>query len=249
MLPCSLQAGLTATDSVTNKKAILRYVDGLPLPLAAAGGSCSASQRQAITYGANASSSCSVALDRAALQAYCTGSNTSAYVQNVLGALYRELAAGQVYLGAWGNSNASLVEDWVQVVTSGLPAANPVWDAQQGICSGVMTGYDLQVLTGLAGSASNPQAKVVYASLCFKFGNWRFASPAAAATPQKFFLGFDVHFLARQQAPKGGMKPVPPLFQPLPADILYPFVSSAEGRASQPGMLLLMALCALVLLV
>jgi hypothetical protein len=247
-----LQAGLAATDAATGGSAVARLVDGLPLPLAAPGGRCSAAARGAVGFGTNASSSCAVPLDLAGLRTLCAGGNASQLVQAALGALYGELAGGRVLVGSWGDSNMSVAGEWVRVEVAGLPAGAPAWDAQQSVCSGLMTGFDLRLVTGLAGAAGGPQRKVLYASLCFRFGSWRFVDGAAAAAAQRFFLGFGVQHLARPQAARGAMRPAPPLFRPLPADALYPFVSRAG--AARPGRLgpaaalllaglLLLALC------
>ncbi len=223
-------------------------MDGLPLPLAAPGGRCSAAARGAVGFGANASSSCAVPLDRAGLQALCAGGDAAQQVQALLGGLLQELVEGRVVVGSWGNANMSVAEEWVQVQVSGLPAAAPSWDAQQSTCSGLVTGYDLVLVTGLAGAASSPQRKVLYASLCFRTGNWRFVDGSAPAAAQRFWLGFGVQHVAKPQAARGGvLKPAPPLFRPLPADVLYPFVSGAArpggvGGAVAAVVLLLLAL-------
>jgi tectonic-1/3 len=228
---------------------VARFVDGLPLPLAAPGGRCSAAARGAVGFGTTASSSCAVPLDRAGLQALCTGGNAAQQVQAVLGGgLYQELAEGRVLVGSWGNANMSVAEEWVQVLVSGLPAAAPSWDPLTSTCSGLVTGFDLQLVTGLAGAAKNPLRKALYASLCFRTGSWRFVDGSAPAAAQRFWLGFGVQHVAKPQAARSAMKPAPPLFRPLPADVLYPFVSGAgAARASAAGVVAAAAAALVVL--
>lgn len=106
----------------------------------------------------------------------------------------------------------------------------PTYDATTRTCKDVVTGFSYRFLTGVAYSSANLQTKVLYASVCFKYGNFTWDDPNDLTTPQNFPLTFGAAFVPK--APVGkvlAQKPEPPLFEPLPEDIFYPFVKASQS--------------------
>jgi tectonic-1/3 len=91
----------------------------------------------------------------------------------------------------------------------------------------------VQLLTGVAYSESNLQAKLLYASACFFYSSWTF-DRLNGPNLQLFELHFQVSFVPKAgQQPAMSVKPAPPLIAPLPPDLFYPFLTS--GAAAQRG--------------
>lgn len=152
-------------------------------------------------------------------------------------------AAGQVVLGIWGNADATRPSQWLPVQSSGWPAATDLeWSEATATCSNVITGFDINIVTGIAFASGNLQSKVLYAQVCFSVGSWSF-NQMAGQTLQNFPLQFTASFVPKQQQPPAlSLKPAPPLFAPLPPDLFYPFRTSAAERGGQPlGVLVLLA--------
>ncbi|GFR41010.1 hypothetical protein Agub_g1677, partial [Astrephomene gubernaculifera] len=242
-----------ASDGVTTKSAISRMVSGLPLPAPGPGGACSPAALQTVKYGVNTSSTCSVSLNATQLMDFCTtGQSTpQSYVQQVMSSLYGSVVASKLYLGEWGDSDYNNVNQWLQVQVSGYPFNPSIFSTSDQACSGVITGFDLQIVTGVAFSSNNLQQKVLYANLCFKTGVWDFPENVPSSSAQRFYLQFNVSFIRLPQQAVEVKKPAPPLVVPLPADIFYPFVASesAENAArASPFLLGLIALIAILVL-
>lgn len=252
-----LLAGVRSVDGTT----LSRYVDGLPLPLAAADGTCSPAASGTVKFGYNTSSTCFVANTRAQLQALCDSPvNGTAVLEAALGAGYSDMimrtASGgnvvgrRVQVGVWGNSNSSVPGDWVdldvQVDTSRVAG----WNDATGSCERVVTGYDVQILTGVAYAADNLQSKVLYARLCLRYGTWLWDGRPSAAAVQSFLMEFTVSYVPMVQLDRvSSVRLAPPLFTPLPTDLFYPFLSdsSSNSAGSMPavGSLLAIFLAAL----
>lgn len=99
-------------------------------------------------------------------------------------------------------------------------------------CGGVVL-LQVQLLTGVAYSESNLQAKLLYASACFSYSSWIF-DRLNGPNLQLFELHFHVSFVPKTgQQPAMSVKPAPPLIAPLPPDLFYPFLTS--GAAAQRG--------------
>jgi tectonic-1/3 len=145
------------------------------------------------------------------------------------------LAVVQVVLGIWGNADSSRVNQWVPVQSSGWPAGTDLdWDEATATCSNVITGFDINIVTGIAFASGNLQSKVLYAQVCFSVGSWSF-NQMAGQSLQVFPLQFTASFVPKQQQqPVLSLKPAPPLFAPLPPDLFYPFLTSRAEIGGQP---------------
>ncbi|WIA37923.1 hypothetical protein OEZ86_001300 [Tetradesmus obliquus] len=167
----------------------------------------------------------------------------AAKVTELLGEWLDELTTQQVVLGIWGNADATRPSQWLPVQSSGWPAATDLeWSEATATCSNVITGFDINIVTGIAFASGNLQSKVLYAQVCFSVGSWSF-NQMAGQTLQNFPLQFTASFVPKQQQPPAlSLKPAPPLFAPLPPDLFYPFLTSAAERGGQPlGVLVLLA--------
>jgi tectonic-1/3 len=157
-------------------------------------------------------------------------------------------AAVQVVLGIWGNADSTRVNQWVPVQSSGWPPGTDLdWDEATATCSNVITGFDINIVTGIAFASGNLQSKVLYAQVCFSFGSWSF-NQMAGQSLQVFPLQFTASFVPKQQQqPALSLKPAPPLIAPLPPDLFYPFLTSAAGPGTRPFSMLMLLVASLVL--
>lgn len=147
-------------------------------------------------------------------------------------------------LGIWGNADNTRVSSWVPVLSSGWPPGTDLeWDEATATCSNVITGFDINMVTGIAFASGNLQSKVLYAQVCFSVGSWSINQMAGQSLPQIFPLQFTASFVPKQQQqPAISLKPAPPLFAPLPPDLFYPFLTSRAEPGRQPlGVLVLLA--------
>jgi tectonic-1/3 len=210
------------------KNAISRYAAGLQLPAAGAGGACDGGKTTPVGFAYSATSTCSKSLTAAQLSAFCAAGDASAAARAAAGQLLDAAVAGTASVGVWGNSDATNVNEWVPVAVTGWPPAAPTWSAAEQRCDGVVVGYELKLVTGVAFSTSNLQRKVVYAQLCPLLGSWAFDARAAgggAGAAQAFGMRFGARFAALDQGkPAAALRPAPPLVVPLPPDLFYPFL-------------------------
>jgi tectonic-1/3 len=215
------------------KAAVARLKGGLQLPAPGAGGACGGARGASVGFGYNGSAYCAGAATLAELQALCDpAADASAAARAAAGGVLLDAAlAGTLVLGVWGSSDAANANEWVQVAVAGWPPAAPQWSAGERRCDGVVTGFDLKIVTGVAFSAGNPQRKIVHAQLCLTTGSWAHDARRAAAAggaAQAFPLRFSVSFAALDQgAPAAALRPAPPLVMPLPPDLFYPFLRSS----------------------
>lgn len=113
---------------------------------------------------------------------------------------------------------------------SSLTTVAKSWDAASGTCSNVLTGVTLRFVTGQAYSSANLQSKILYASVCYTYGTWKWENPTDIATVQRFPLTFKAEFIPKAASGvAGASKPQPPLFVPVSPDIWYPFVKSTTS--------------------
>lgn len=129
-------------------------------------------------------------------------------------------------IGMFGNADSSKAWEWVTVSTPSAPSP-PTWDAASGTCYGVVTGFDLELVTATVGEARNPQSKIVAARVKYATENLRVpvGLPGAAAGATKFHLRTTVTWTPLEAVKADYVPPIPPVVPPLPADLFYPFVS------------------------
>lgn len=149
------------------------------------------------------------------------------------GLLLLLLLLWQVVLGIWGNADPAHTSQWVTLQSSTWPPGTDLsWDEATATCNNFITGFDINIVTGVAFASGNLQSKVLYAQACFRQGSWSFNAMSGQAL-QLFPLQFTASFVPKSQPqPAVTLKPAPPLFAPLPPDLFYPFLTSgASGRA------------------
>ncbi|PNH04623.1 4-alpha-glucanotransferase DPE1, chloroplastic/amyloplastic [Tetrabaena socialis] len=159
-----LLAGLLATtsDGLVDKQAISRMVGGVPVAAPGVGGACSPTALSFVKYGANTTSTCSVSLTASQLKDFCTTQQDKPdkYVAFVLSSLYQSILNNTLYVGEWGDSDVNNINQWLQVAVSGYPFNPSIYSQADNACSGVIVGFDLQIVTGVAFSSNNLQQKV-----------------------------------------------------------------------------------------
>lgn len=220
---------LAGTKQVSGtKSAVARYTEGLQIPAPGPGGDCDGLHSTSIGFGYNATASCMRRMTLAQLAALCGAGDGAVAVRAAAGAMLDAAVAGGVMVGVWGNSDAANVNEWVALSVVGWPAAAPTWSAADRTCSGIVTGYDLKIVTGVAFASDNVQKKVLYVQLCLTTGSWSFGARGDPTGAWAFPLKFTVRFSALDQGrPAAALRPAPPLAAPLPPDLFYPFL--AEG--------------------
>ncbi|GLI69062.1 hypothetical protein VaNZ11_013605 [Volvox africanus] len=238
----------TEVTNTSGAVAIQRLVSGMPVPTPGPNGLCNATSFETVKYGVNFTSSCSVSLTKLELKDFCINqvSQPEKYLRLAMPTLLPSMESGSLYLGEWGNADFSNINDWVQVSLSGVPFNQtvPIYSEADMACSGLVVGFDLQIVTGVAFSSNNLQQKVLYAKLCFTTGVWDIPDKASETTPNRFFLKFNVSFIRLPQQAVSVKKPAPPLVVPLPADVFYPFVVSDSAVGASRLCILLVILAA-----
>ncbi|PNW85332.1 hypothetical protein CHLRE_03g181450v5 [Chlamydomonas reinhardtii] len=242
-----LLAGVLAStvDATTGdtKQAVSRFVEGMPIPVPGHAGACEPTSIGNVAYGANITSTCSISLTANQLRDFCTleGTNPAKYVQTVISSVYQSIVDNKLYVGEWGDANYTNTNEWLKVSVSGYPFGNLGYTSADNACTGVIIGFDLQIVTGVAFASNNLQQKVLYANLCFKTGVWDFPEYLPGNTSRRFYLDFSTSFIRLPQQSEEVTKPAPPLVVPLPADIFYPFVvtdgAAVDTRPAVWGML------------
>ncbi|KAG2442590.1 hypothetical protein HXX76_002675 [Chlamydomonas incerta] len=232
-----LLAGALAStvDAITGdtKQAISRFIEGMPIPVPGHAGACEPTSIGNVAYGSNITSTCSISLTANQLRDFCSSeaNNPAKYVQMVMSSIYQSIVDSQLYVGEWGDANYTNINQWLKVSVSGYPFGNLGYSTADNACTGVIIGFDLQVVTGVAFASNNLQQKVLYANLCFKTGVWDFPEYLPGNTSRRFYLDFSASFIRLPQQSEEVTKPAPPLVVPLPADIFYPFVVT-DGAAT-----------------
>ena len=97
-------------------------------------------------------------------------------------------------------------------------------------CDGVVL-LQVQLLTGVAYSESNLQAKLLYASACFSYSSWTF-DRLNGPNLQHFGLHFHVSFVPKAgQQTAMSVKPAPPLLSAPPSRPVLPLFDERGGGA------------------
>ncbi|KAJ3281566.1 Tectonic-1, partial [Blyttiomyces sp. JEL0837] len=144
-------------------------------------------------------------------------------------------------VGRYGNSNVTLVDDWVPILVQELGDKSGI-DQGPGICTSLLTEVDMQFLTADLGTSVNPQTAIIGARVVLTYGTftYRCMNPDDCRGNnigsngneklQKFRLRNSVTFV---KVSTGGAQPyVPPaprLLPLLPDDLFYPFNLPTSG--------------------
>lgn len=146
-------------------------------------------------------------------------------------------------LGIWGNSDPTTINQWLTLKSSNWPpTADLHWNEATSTCNNIVTGFGLNILTGVAWAEGNLQSKILYGQLCFTYGSWSYNDMTAPGL-QSFQLQFTAGFIPKeQQQATLAMKPAPPLAIPLPPDLFYPFMTSGVAASRMAGLQVLLTL-------
>jgi len=97
------------------------------------------------------------------------------------------------------------------------------------VCAGLVTGAAVSVVTARVGEASNPQRKVLAASVAYTTGIVGGGSGSGSGV-----LGLRTSVtwteVNNPGSAAGFVPAAPPLIPPLPADLFYPFVSTTSSQ-------------------
>ena len=229
-----LRAGLLTESGA--RRAVNVFDGGLPFPGASPAGACDEDAAAAVSFGSNAVRSCALSLTAAELEALCTSPPAAPEVTRYARGLFAPAGSGLPHSGArvlvssWGDGDPLNVTDWVEVQVGTVPSSQS-WDARSQSCVDAVVGYDLQLLTGLVGSATAPQHKVVAARLAWKTGTWRWPDGQLSGAAS-VYLRSSVTFTPLDQGEASRVsKSTPPLMPRVPSDFLYPFLTGSAGRA------------------
>ncbi|KAI8813181.1 hypothetical protein BJ742DRAFT_849958 [Cladochytrium replicatum] len=191
-------------------------------------------RRVPVTFSEDTIAGCTLHLTYDEVTKRCSDIRQQAY--NVL-----TLTASKVtHVGRFGNASVENVWDWIRVINT-VPSSiiqDSLNDSTPGLCSPILTEFNIQILTARFGSQQMPQRGIVGARFNYIPGRLRFpctvqadCAPGSNVT-KTFFLRATVTFaeIAGQEALMF-VPPPPRLIPPLPDDIFYPFRIFRSGAA------------------
>eukprot|EP01116_Phalansterium_solitarium_P018512 TRINITY_DN4922_c0_g1_i2.p1 TRINITY_DN4922_c0_g1~~TRINITY_DN4922_c0_g1_i2.p1 ORF type:complete len:718 (-),score=118.81 TRINITY_DN4922_c0_g1_i2:23-2176(-) len=198
---------------------------GIYLPGMDRAGRCAATLGPRVTFGDDSVAGCTLQLLRSQLGATgCVA--VRAAVNAVVG------AGPWTHVGIFGDADYQHLADWVPIDKSPLDSSGTAIDTAT-TCRSVVREVHYSFIYASVGSASNPQAKLIGATIRYVTGdvNLRCAGGVGCATgansTQSLELRAVVSFVPY---PGQTVDPVvatpPPLIPPLPRDIFYPFLIS-----------------------
>ncbi|CEO96890.1 Tectonic domain-containing protein [Plasmodiophora brassicae] len=209
-------AGQLQTISAS-QQAISQQISGLTLVGRSANGQCSLADadRIVVGFGESLHSTCAITLTSAQLAARCASRGVLDYLATL----------APLYVGRWGSSTYTNVDDWIQV-DLGAPATSYTWSASQLSCTGIVSAMHVEFLTADVGSVLNPQTKIVSARVVYGTDTWRMRTvTGAAGEAQTFQVTVSASFLAYPASGNATLvPPAPPTLPALPHDVLYPLV-------------------------
>ena len=248
-----LFGSLNGAASGTTLQTVGQTVDGMQVPsplntymetdkTAFGQGLCPALDKkfaqQSIAFGYDMSSSCKLELTRSQLEGMCCrGSSycTSTY-EDVAPLYFSNVSSG--YVGIFGNADPLDTSQWIEVSTRTSSAARS-FDANTGICSGMLSGIAYKFLYSAQGELLYPQNKILAAEIEYITTDWYSIVPHNdSLTTQAFPLTVTVEFVSvDEQSIEGYAPPRPPVLFKVPYDVFYPFFASPAAPAAGTSVL------------
>lgn len=151
-------SGLTLVGTPPSSSSGRPAVRSTPRTGRSANGQCSLADadRIVVGFGESLHSTCAITLTSAQLAARCASRGVLDYLATL----------APLYVGRWGSSTYTNVDDWIQV-DLGAPATSYTWSASQLSCTGIVSAMHVEFLTADVGSVLNPQTKIVSARVVY----------------------------------------------------------------------------------
>lgn len=203
--------------------------------------------QQSIAFGYDMSSSCKLELTRPQLEGVCCrGSSYCTSTYEDVAPLYTSTTGMPVYfsnvssgyVGIYGNADPLDASQWIKVSTRTSSAARK-FDANTGICSGMLSGLKYKFLYSAQGELKYPQNKILAAEVEYITSDWYSIVPHNdTLTKQAFPLTVTVEFVSvDEQAIEGYAPPRPPVLFKVPYDVFYPFFASPAAPSARASVL------------
>ena len=180
-------------------------------------------ERMSVSYGYDATSSCVYEL------ALANFKDCSA-IRNKVYAAVKAITERVQYVGRYGMSSQTVIEDWVQVLNIEPPVPpESDGDGTPYQCSPVITGVHLELLTAKIGAQANPQETIVGARYIYSVSEVKFSCvgtfcmAGSAGETQKLSVGYSVAFVDVTEEASPVLARTPSIIEPQPYDFFYPF--------------------------
>lgn len=196
---------------------------------------------QAMKFGYDVSTGCTLHMNRDALASMCSDPSTSIYVNpDTLLPYFLDFTNGS--LGIFGNADPLDVSQWLSIERTTATSTDSytgsvTWNDAASTCIGFPTGLNIRLLVAYSGEKTNPQNKIISASYEYTTMPMRMrTSSTNNITLQSFGMTTTVSFIFKDHTDFIGYKPpAPPLLFQVPHDVFYPFVQNSAGRQPNAG--------------
>lgn len=197
---------------------------------------------QAVQFGYDSQSGCTVSISREELKAMCcqgsstgcTSTVTSDYVDSD-GVPYifdGPLSEENALVGYYGNADPLDSTQWFSFDV-GSWSDTREWIEDTGTCQNMPSSLVYNFLVAKSGEKANPQNKIVAASSSVETSNWVWRLPHDSTSTQTFQFTVTTTFVYTDKNQLTGyLPPAPPVLFEVPYDVFYPFLSSSASSRS-----------------
>ena len=215
-----------------------------------------------VGFGVDTSSSCTISLTVAELEALCGGSShggndylftynagqempawiTTQYNKTFATAVDSSRSTSGLLLGIFGNADPLDKTQWINVISLNLPETAPVYTSATQTCTGFPTSTHYKIQWTNAGSTTNPQAKIMSAQVEHGTEPMQFMNTIAggAAQTTKFPFTVTVEWQYYEIDSEMYSPPPPPILFSVPYDVFYPFqIDNAAVRGGEGSMIIM----------
>jgi hypothetical protein len=226
------------------------WITGLPV-MSSADGKCDTTAvsnvfaTQAVTFGDDMATGCTVALTKAELTALCSPTATETWLQTTTaGSKIPKWLMSPVdatptdsYVGIFGNADPYDVTQWLKVASLEIEE-DPAYTASSGQCENFPTHAHYKFAYTNVGNTQNPQKKIIaarveYSSQPMKFDDKLLGTSAT----NDFEFGVRVSWKYVQVDETIYSPPPPPIIFSVPYDVFYPFqIDSAAPSVNRGGL-------------
>jgi len=182
-----------------------------------------ARERMSLSYGYDAASSCGYELVLANFK------DCSA-IRNEVYTAVQAITSRVQYIGRYGMSSQTVIEDWVKVLNIDPPIPpESDGDSSPYQCSPVITGVHLELLTAKIGAQQHPQETIVGARYIYSRSEVTFSCvgtfcmAGSAADTQKLSVRYSVAFVDVTEEASPVLARTPSIIKKRPYDFFYPF--------------------------
>ena len=204
--------------------AINQLIHGLQMPSQGAGGICSLGSSQEILFGVNSQSTCVTYMTLAELTSFCNSNEISIYGAHPFG--------NATHVGSFGNAHWANMWEWIELGKGSSVTTLPTrtWNGASFTCSNAVQKILYNFVVGDVGSLSNPQPRIIGATIEYQTGNIVFPNPTSSSA-----LPISLTTVVTFSTSSSGLStesfdlPSPPILPEIPSDFFYPFLTSGSS--------------------